>query len=298
MSLLQRIMAMGIALFALTSCMQVDTVVKVNKDGSGLIEETFLMKKDFIEQMKKMAEEMAKNMGQAPTEDKDKTTAEKQADTPKKPAEFSIFDEAKLRDRVRDMGEGVTYVKGVKVTANDYEGYKAIYAFTDINKVRINQNSGEKISSDPMQNNTDDKGEKKYITFAFTKGKPSELLIRIPEDKGSRNSEERSNDTKSSPDNVKAQEEMTEQIRGIFQGMKIALSVAVDGTIIATNASYREGSKITLMELDFGKLIEKPEQLKKLGESRPKSIEELTVLMQNVPGIKVDLNRELRVRFD
>jgi hypothetical protein len=295
---IRKILSLCIVLLTLTSCIQVDTAVKVNKDGSGLIEETFLMKKDFLEQMKKMAEEMAKSMGQTLTENKDNTAPPQVGDSNKKPERFTIFDEAKLKERVKDMGEGVTYLRGVKAAAGDYEGYRAIYAFTDINKVRINQNSGEKIPSGPQQGNADDKGEKKYITFAFTKGKPSELVIRIPESKSTRDPEHLSDEMKPSQDNDNSQEEMPEQVKGIFQGMKIAMSLAVDGNILETNATYREGSKITLMEIDFGKLIETPEQLKKLSQSKPKTIEELTALIRNVPGIKVDVNREIKIRFD
>jgi hypothetical protein len=38
-------------------------------------------------------------------------------------------------------------------------------------------------------------------------------------------------------------------MKEIFQGMKIALSVFVDGKILETNATHREGSKITVLEL-------------------------------------------------
>ena len=36
---------------SLSGCIQFDTVIKVKPDGSGFIEETFLMRKDFLGQM-------------------------------------------------------------------------------------------------------------------------------------------------------------------------------------------------------------------------------------------------------
>jgi len=293
-----RLLFLCIALLTLTSCIQVDTVVKVKKDGSGVIEETFLMKKELLRQMEKMAEEMAKSMEQTLTGEEKSGKNQKDADSRLKAQEFHLYDEAKLKERVKDMGEGVTYLGGSKIVTDDYEGYRTFYAFTDINKVRMNQNSGDKIQSGPLQDSTDEKTAKQYITFMFTKGKPAELLIKIPESKSGKNPEDAAEDMKSAPKDEKVQKEMTEQIKGMFQGMKIALSVAVDGNVLETNAAYREGPKITLMELDFGKLIEMPEQLAKLSQSKPKTLEEFTALIRNVPGIKVDLNREIRIKFD
>ena len=86
---------------------------------------------------------------------------------------------------------------------------------------------------------------------------------------------------------------MAEQMKKIFQGMKIALSVTVDGKILETNAAYRDGSKITLMEVDFGKLMEMPEQLAKFSQSKPNTIEEFKALIQNMPGMKSIFNRLL-----
>ena len=175
------ILTVCIALFTLTSCIQIDTAVKVKQDGSGVIEETFLMKKDFLDQMKKMVEGMAKSMNQTPSGEGTAGNTQQGADSQNKAGGFDIFDEAKLKERVKDMGEGVTYLKGSKVVTDDFEGYRAVYAFTDINKVKINQNAGEKIPSGPQQSGPAAEGEKEYITFSFTKGRPAELLIKIPE---------------------------------------------------------------------------------------------------------------------
>ena len=298
MTKLLKVLSMCIALFTLTSCIQVDTAVRVKQDGSGIIEETFLMKKDFLQQMKKMVEGMAQSMNETPYEKDGGAKTQKGAGSENKAQGFDLFDEAKLRSRAKDMGEGVTYLKGSRVVTDDYEGYRAIYAFTDIHTVRINQNAGEQIPSALPQSGPAAVKAKEYITFIFTKGKPSELLIKMPEQKINKTPENTSGTVKSSPKNAKEQEAMTEQIKKIFGGMKIALSVAVDGKILETNAAYREGSKITLMEVDFGKLMESPEQLNKFSQSNPETLEGFKALIQNMPGMKVDLNREIRVKFD
>jgi len=83
-----------------------------------------------------------------------------------------------------------------------------------------------------------------------------------------------------------------------LQGMKIALTVIVDGHILETNATHREGSEITLVELDFRRLIEMPEQFKKFNQSQPKTVEESNLLMQELPGMKVDLYYEIKILFE
>jgi hypothetical protein len=286
------------AFLTLTACIQVETVVKVKTDGSGTIEETFVMRKDLLEQMKKVMEEMAKGMAEVLTDEEKAGRPQENSGTKPKAEAFDFFDEAKLKENAKNMGEGVTFLSGSKIATDDFEGYKAIYSFEDINKIRINQNPGEKVPSVPHEggSGTDSK-RKEHVVFAFQKGKPAELIIHSPKrsiDPKAQDAE----DTQASQNNEKPSDEMAAQVKELFRGMKIALSVAVDGNIVETNATHRDGSKITLVEMDVGKLIEKPELFLKLSQSQLKSLEESKVLMQQIPGIKVDLHEEIRIRFE
>jgi len=51
------------------------------------------------------------------------------------------------------------------------------------------------------------------------------------------------------------------------------------------------------MEMDFGRLIEMPEYLKKFSRSKPQGLEEAMKLMKDIPGVKVDLNEEIFIKF-
>jgi polyhydroxyalkanoate synthesis regulator phasin len=286
-----------IVLPPLTGCIQVDTLIKVNPDGSGVIEETFLMKKAFVQQIKAMTEQFTKQMEQQITEVQQEEETMQSKETQKKPESFDIFNEKELRERANKLGEGVTYLSGSKIVTDEYEGYKAIYAFKDIQKIRINQNPGEKVPSAPQQGGTDTKAKKEYITFVYTKGKPSELLIKLPADKTKKKSDDVSEDRKAAPTDEQQSEKMTAQMKQIFEGMKISFSVEVKGTILETNATHREGSRVTLMELDFGKLIELAEQFKKFSMAQPETLEETKLFLKDIPGIKVELNNEIIIKF-
>lgn len=284
-----------LALMTLNGCIQVETMVKVKPDGSGVIEETFLMKKDFVSQMKKMMEEMAEGMDQMMTEGENGgEPAQEKAPTPT----FDIFDEAKLKDEAGGKGEGVTYLEGSKIVTDDYEGYRAVYAFKDINKIRINQNPGEKVPTGPQDTGPDENGAKKeYVVFVFTGGSPAELIIKSPGRTVESEPGDVTEDNTSAPDNEKASDSMMAQMKEMFQGMKIAFTVEVEGDIVETNATHREGSKVTVVELDFGKLIEMPEQFRQFSQTKPETVEESKLLMQKIPGMKVDLNDEIKIRF-
>jgi hypothetical protein len=290
---------------ALTGCIQVDTLIKVKPDGSGVIEETFLMNKAFVQQMKAMMEEMAKQMGQQMEQQADQQVSEgkkegepqQEKESQKKPESFDIFNEKELKEKAGELGEGVTYLSGSKIVTDDYEGYKAIYAFKDIQKIRINQNPGEKVPSGPQQGSPDSKTKKEYITFIYTKGKPAELLIKLPAQKPKEKSEDVPEDQTSAPTDDQQAEAMMSQMKGIFEGMKIAVAVEVEGKIIETNATHREGSRVTLMELDFGKLIEMAEHFKKFSLAQPETLEETKQFMKDIPGIKVEPNEEIKITF-
>jgi hypothetical protein len=52
------------------------------------------------------------------------------------------------------------------------------------------------------------------------------------------------------------------------------------------------------VELDFEKLMDIPELFKKFSQSILNSVEESKVPMKEIPGIKVDLRDEIRIRFE
>ena len=56
--------AIVLACFLATGCFSIDTVVHVNKDGSGTVTEQMLMGHMFVEQMKAMASQMGSMGGE------------------------------------------------------------------------------------------------------------------------------------------------------------------------------------------------------------------------------------------
>ena len=280
---------------SLSGCIQFDTVIKVKPDGSGFIEETFLMRKDFLGQMQAMAEDMAKEMGKTTADDGKEADGEEGKSAQVRIQSSDFFNEAKLKEKAREMGEGVSYVSSSKIDTQDYEGFKAVYAFTDINKVKIKQDVKGKIPAAPTKETSE---KREDITFVFTGGKPAELVIKLPAAPVPSKTDAGDGDKEPAQASVQPPEEMKAFMAKLFEGMKMSLAVEVDGTILETNAAYRDGSKITLLQLDFGKLIKEPEQLQKINRVRPETLEDIRKLMKDFPGIKVELNDEVKIKFE
>lgn len=85
----------------------------------------------------------------------------------------------------------------------------------------------------------------------------------------------------------------------MLRGLRFSLAVEVNGTIANTNATHRDGTRLTLVDMDFGKLAGGMEKLSGLGAANPgaMTMDQARALWKDVPGVKVDMNEELTVVF-
>jgi hypothetical protein len=282
----------GLILLSLVGCLQVDTLIKVKPDGSGTIEETFMMSKEVVQLMKEMAEQIMEGLAEPETGPPSKQPKQKQAKQ-----SFDLFDEAKLKQETDARGGGVTYVSGKKISTDTFEGYKAIYAFADINQLKLNQNPSNSVPSGPGGSGSENKQE--YVTFRFTKGRPATLIVRLSDEKPDENDDaaKSAEAPKPSPADNQQSEMMLAQMKKMFKDMKIAMAIEVQGAVVQTNATHREGSRITMMELDFGKLLQMPEKLVQFSQIQPETLEDAKKFMKDLPGIKAEMNREVTIKF-
>jgi hypothetical protein len=253
---------------ALMGCFESIVLLRLNKDGSGTIEETVVISDAFMELMKSFGGD-----------------SEEEEEEP--------FDEEQLTEKAASMGEGVRFVSAEAIDTERGSGYKAIYSFTDINEIRINQNPGENVSPPPMGGEEEEGPVEEWLRFNFKKGNTATLEIFYPRDMELEPEEESAEgemDMDSNP-------EMMEMMRELYQDMHIGIAVEVDGRITETNANYVDGSTVTLMDVDFAKILEDEEKFKELLQANPGTIEEMKELVQDNPGIKVEIEESIRIRF-
>lgn len=261
----------------LTGCLQIENVVKVQTDGSGTVDVKVVMGKAALAQIEQMTAGFGE-LGGGKKEDKPAAKA------------FDLLDETKLKDAAGKMGEGVTFVSARKIETETGSGFLATYAFKDINKLKLDQNPSDVMPTPGGKKGGAGGSKTEPVTFKFTKGSPAELLVKMP-----------TPDVKAAAkkkEDAAGMEDMAMQMmQQMFKDMKISMAVEVAGAIKETNAEYTEGSRVTLMEMDFNRLLANPEKFKKLAKENPKTLQESKALMKGIDGVKVETAPEVKIKF-
>src|SRR3989339_968257 len=125
MKWLTKLFAVSILGVILNGCIEMHTVITVNKDGSGLIEENIFVGKEIINMFKEFAAAFA--------------------DSTQPQQEFNLFEEEKIKAKTSDYGEGIEFVSMKAVKTDEKEGYTAVYKFKDMNKIKVNQDPSDEM---------------------------------------------------------------------------------------------------------------------------------------------------------
>jgi hypothetical protein len=257
-----KVAALAVAATLCTGCIRSATLIKVKADGSGTVEQTMLVN---LGLMKGMFNGMGGAPAQAP----------------------GAINEADMKRTAQRMGEGVTYVSATPMKADDgFEGSKAIFAFTDITKLRVDQDpnlSGSTtggISTPPKSDNP--------VTFGFVKGATGDSTLTVTLNDKPKGDATKTDAPTGGPDMDNPQ--MLDMMRSMFKGFKIGIDVEVAGKILKTNADHVAGSRVTLLEMDLSELLQDEGKLKEvqkmLGPSA--SVSELKPYLKDVKGLKVN----------
>jgi hypothetical protein len=252
----------------LSGCINSGTLVKVKPDGSGTIEQTMLVNAAAIKGL------VAGMGGQAQLKETPGTLNE---------AEFK-----RTAERL-----GVRPVSLTPLKENGFEGSKAIFAFDDISKVRVDQDP--QMSGSPSGAPAKPAGNSP-IKFAFARhGATSLLTITVDEKTAAPGAKPPAG---AKPTIEKMDPAMMQMIKSMFQGFKVLIDVEVDGQIVKTNADYVTGSRVTLLELDMATLFENEAALaalqSKIGPGM--SIADVRPYLKDVKGVKIN-NPNLTIEF-
>lgn len=266
--------------FCLTSCLDYESRIQVKPDGSGQMIETLKFDNSMIEFIKNMASEMS--------------DGEQQLDNDSE--QEPIFNEQELREKSSKYGEGVTYVSGHAIKEGDKEGYTATYAFTDITKLTVGKESltstlsETESSSSEGENPPGPGGDSPLdkLNFSFSKGSPSVLTFNLlPKEDIQRaiNTEPKQKETEE--DSLATEMALT-MMKPFIKGLRIRFIVEPIGSIIETNANHRDGSQITLLDMDFETMLENAQATRMLMDenTRPANAEEFDAFLTKTPGMK------------
>jgi hypothetical protein len=259
-----------ISLF-LSGCIEIQTKVTINNDGSGTLEETVLMSNEMVQMVNEFITGFASDTTQ--------------------PDEFKLYKEEDLKKRESELGEGVKLVSGTEIKTESKEGYKVIYSFEDLNKLKIDQSPASRVPDDASGVEAE---EKNYITFSFNKGNTSEIKINMPLTQKDEEENEIETEVDAEEDSTK-QSDLSE-MKFLLKDLSINMVVNVNGEIVETNADHLNGSEVTLFKLNFGELLDNPQKLEELQKSNY-NFKELKEIMKNIPGIKIETNDPVVIKF-
>ncbi len=258
-----RLVAIAAVSTLLTGCINSATLIRLKPDGSGTIEQSLLMNiQAFKGMLGGLEAQGAKPMGPA-------------------------FNEADLKRQAERMG-GVKFVSAEPIKApNGFEGMKGIYSFEDINKVRVDQDPN--MSGSSSGSFSTEATAKSPVLFKLTKSGASSVLTVTFPDQATKDAEKPAPATpQGGPDMSSPQ--MLAMMKAMFDGFKVAIDLEVLGTIVKTNADHVAGSKVTLLEMDLGQLMQDEAKLKELQTMvKPgASISEVKPYLKDIKGIKIN----------
>jgi len=259
-----------IAALALPSCLQNETTIQLNKDGSGtLVEQTTLGA-----QMVGMLDQFSALGGGAAAKD---PVAE-------------MFSEEKAKAKAKTMGNGVTFEKSEPITIGANKGARTTYRFTDINQLQISPGEGVKDLS-PLAGQAAAAAEKEPVKFHFADGTLS-ITMPIPEKPAAPPAA-----APAAPDPA-GNPQMEAMMKQMLSDMNVSVKLVIASGIAETNATHRDGNTITLMSMEMAKLLENPETPKKLSAADQSNPTAAFEVLKGIEGVKMETKPTVTVKLE
>ena len=267
--LLSPLLAIASAL-GLASCFQSETVIHLNKDGSGtIVEET-----TFGAQAQAMMGQMSAMGGEEGGDKKDPLDG--------------MFSEEKAKTKAGSLGEGVTFEKSEKIDAGGKKGARTTFKFADINKLKFKPGDAmNDMKQSPDMGEQPDKPKEEPVTFTYSGGK---LVVHMPQPKAGDKPKK-----PEMPESAEMEAQQEAMMKQMFADMKVAVRIKADGGIASSDATHTDGDTVTLMEMDFGKVMKTPGAFKKMAAAQPETPEEMEAALKGIEGIKMETKREVTI---
>jgi hypothetical protein len=262
MTSLRRLGLVIIIAAASTGCLRSTTTIDLKADGSGTIVQETAVSTQALGMLQGMAGANAQSGDKPP----------------------QLFGEEQARKAATTMG--VTFVSGEPIKTGELDGYRARYSFADISKVSVKMDQG----ADSLTAGGDTR--KPPFAFGFNRAPAtSTLTIQMPEQApGSAGGMPLPGAATSDAEKAQAAQALA-MMKMMMRGLYVDVALNVDGRVIKTNAPYVEGSRVTLMQIDFDKLISDDAAMQKL--LTVKDVKDLAT----IPGLKIVADPKITVEF-
>lgn len=276
----------AVACLTHSGCIERSTVVKVKKDGSGIVH------------IRNHEQKVSITIGGKEAKDED--------------AKPSVPTPAEIAQMVKEMGKGVK-LKSLTPSKNrsGWDGYDLLFEFADINQLVLGDGLGKSSgdAADAAEKKPADPSPQRDFRFSLNDGvlevrntafdqpatvEPAPLLGAADPYAD-----------KPLPKNVSlslGETALSEVYAKILADMRVGVFVQIDGEIESTNAIHREGNLITLVNVNVGEILDDPDATKRLKalesmEHDPERRKKTQDLANQTDGIDLDVQDPIVVRF-
>lgn len=246
------------AALAVSSCLQNETTITLDKDGSGTIVDETILGAQMLGMMAQFGDPLDE-----------------------------MFSEEKAKEKAGKIGEGVKYVKTERINADGKKGARVFYEFADINKIKVEPGSVLDSMGDQLPTAAAEK-KGSAVSFKYADGKLT--VITPPTD-----FEEMDLPGGGQAD---ADPEMEAMMKQMFADMRIGLKLNFPGGIKETNASHRDGNTIILFDVQVGQLLGQIGELEKITELGKTDETAAIEATKNLRGVKMETEKEITVTLD
>ena len=242
----------------LTGCVDVNVAIKINPDGSGTVTETVLVKSDIgIKSNGKPTHLQAKPL-----------------------------DDSAVASKIISYGGQVNLISNLALNAGEKVGYRAVFGFDDINKLKV-----------PI----DPKNKKDFYTFQQTQGNTTRLNIYSTLDWLAESNIEPKADEKALSEAIVKDPKLNKQFNRVFKNLEDAsfkIHVEFAGKIIKSNAMYQQGQIINLIFMDLNKIrhstdLDELITIQNMGQKPTRE----QFMSKQIPGMEVDFQKEISIEY-
>ena len=201
-----------------------------------------------------------------------------------------LFSESTARTAAGTLGEGVTFVSSEKIKTANAEGLKAVYAFADVTKIRLNQRPNAPTGSMPGVKMGGSGPDEIRFRFSRQPGGTSVVTLVFPEVTPEQVKRAQAGDAAKTVD-----PQALSMAKLFLKDLRLSIVLQVAGRIIRTNSPYVEGPRVTLLDMDFNELASDETMLQKLQGID--SLEQAKAVLKGVKGFTFTFEREVTVEF-
>jgi hypothetical protein len=266
-----RVITLLLPTILFAGCLQSTTVVKINGDGSGTLENQTLMTAAALNEIR----QLSGLLGSADA----------------KP--FDPFSEEQARTLAAQMGDGVALLSSRPLKTAAGEGRASVFGFRDITALRVSRLPAAAGSQAGRLGGVGgDPGDLVTIDLTRTAAGTALLTLHMPADPlSSMFSQLGSLSRRDGPVSV----DQPGMMRQMLSGMHVALRVEPSGRLVRTTSPFVDGQTVTLFDVQLDPLLKDEETFARLQTAR--SAQDVAEVLKNVPGLKLPVERDIVIEF-